>query len=90
MQEFIGLLGSLCFAFSSWPQAYYSWRKQSAKGVKWSFIFLWLSGSFFSSIYALYYQKYMLLPNYICGGLGVSVVLYIRIKEYKRRRRNLQ
>ena len=34
MQETIGLIGSLCFAFSSWPQAYYSWRTQSAKGVK--------------------------------------------------------
>ena len=90
MQEFIGLIGSLCFAFSSWPQAYYSWRKQSAKGVKWSFIFLWLSGSFFSSIYAVYYQKYMLLPNYICGGLGVLVVLYVRIKEYRHRRRALR
>lgn len=89
MQEFIGLIGSLCFALSSWPQAYYSWRTQSAKGVKWSFIFLWLSGSFFSSIYAIYYEKYMLLPNYICGGLGILIILYIRIKEYRHRKKAL-
>ena len=86
MQELIGLIGSLCFAFSSWPQAYYSWRTKSAKGIKWSFIFLWLSGSFFSTIYALYYQKYMHLPNYLCGGAGTLIVLYIRLKEYKRER----
>lgn len=84
MQEFIGLIGSLCFAFSSWPQAYYSLRRQSAKGIKWSFIFLWLSGSFFSTIYALYYEKFMLLPNYLCGAAGTLVILYVRIKEYIR------
>ena len=88
MQEFIGLIGSLCFAFSSWPQAYYSWHTKSAKGVKWSFIFLWLMGSFFSSIYAIYYEKYMLLPNYIIGGLGVLIILYIRIKEHITKGRN--
>lgn len=84
MQEFIGLIGSLCFAFSSWPQAWYSWRHQTAKGVKWSFIFLWLSGSFFSTIYAIYYQKYMLLPNYLCGGVGTLVILYVRIVEFRK------
>ena len=87
MQEFIGLIGSLCFAFSSWPQAYYSLKKQTAQGVKWSFILLWLSGSFFSTIYAIYLEKYMLLPNYICGGAGTLVVLYVKIKEQIRRKR---
>ena len=82
MQEFIGLIGSLCFAFSSWPQAYYSWRKQSAKGVKWSFILLWLSGSIFSTIYATYYHKYVLLINYLCGAIGTLVILYVKIEEF--------
>ena len=90
MQEFIGLIGSLCFAFSSWPQAWYSWRHKKAKGLKWSFILLWVSGSFFSTIYAIYNQKYMLLPNYLCGGAGISVILYVRIKEYQRRKRALR
>jgi len=82
MQDFIGLIGSLCFAFSSWPQAYYSWKTKSAKGIKWSFILLWLSGSLFSTIYALYYEKYVLLPNYLVSGSGILIVLYIRIREY--------
>lgn len=89
MQEFIGLIGSLCFAFSSWPQAYYSWRTQSAKGVKWSFLYLWLSGSFFSSIYAIYYGKYVLLPNYLIGGAGALVILYVRIKEHIKEKEEL-
>ena len=55
---------------------------KSAKGIKWSFIFLWLMGAFFSSIYAIYYKKYMLLPNYLIGGLGTLVILYIRVKEH--------
>ena len=81
MQEIIGLIGSLCFAFSSWPQAYLSYKTNSAKGVKWSFLLLWLSGSFFSSVYALAFAKLVLLPNYICGGLGTIIVLWIKIKE---------
>ena len=83
MQEFVGLIGSLCFAFSSWPQAYYSLKNQTAYGVKWSFLLLWLSGSVFSTIYAIAIGKYMLLPNYICGGIGTLVVLYVKIKEEK-------
>ena len=53
LHEQLGLIGSVCFAFASWPQAFLSWKKQRAKGVTWSFILLWLSGSFFSSIYAI-------------------------------------
>ncbi|MBE6452889.1 MAG: PQ-loop repeat-containing protein [Alphaproteobacteria bacterium] len=81
MQEFIGLLGSICFAFSSWPQAYLSYKTQSAKGVKWSFLWLWIMGSVFSSIYATATDKLVLLPNYICGGAGALIVLVIKISE---------
>ena len=81
MQNFIGLIGSLCFAISSWPQAYLSLKTRTAKGVKWSFIILWLSGSVFSSIYAIAIHKYMLLPNYLCGGLGTIIILYVKIRE---------
>lgn len=81
MQNFIGLIGSLCFAISSWPQAYLSLKTRTAKGVKWSFIILWLSGSVFSTIYAIAIHKYMLLPNYLCGGLGTIIILYVKIRE---------
>ena len=81
MQEIIGLIGSLCFAFSSWPQAYLSYRTKSAQGVTWLFLLLWLSGSFFCTIYAVAFAKFVLLPNYICGGLGTIIVLWVKIKE---------
>ena len=81
MQNFIGLIGSLCFAISSWPQAYLSLKTRTAKGVKWSFIILWLSGSVFSTIYAIAIHKYILLPNYLCGGLGTIIILYVKIRE---------
>ena len=81
MQDFFGLIGSLCFAFGSWPQAFLSWKTKSAKGINWSFILLWLSGSLFCSIYAIGVGKYVLLPNYICGGLGIAVVGFVKIKE---------
>lgn len=81
MQEIIGLIGSICFALSSWPQAYLCVKTKSAKGIKWSFILLWLSGSFFSAVYAIAYAKYVLLPNYFCGGAGVIVMFYVKLKE---------
>lgn len=84
MQEFIGLIGSICFAVSAWPQAWLSYKTKSAKGVKWSFILLWLSGSVFSTFYALYTEQYVLLPNYVSGGLGITIVLVIKILEHHR------
>ena len=84
MQDFFGLIGSLCFALGSWPQAFLSWRTKTAKGVNWSFILLWLSGSFFSSIYAVGTEKYVLLLNYISGGLGMAVVFFIKVKEAQK------
>jgi len=81
MDDLIGLIGSLCFAFSSWPQAYLSLKNKSARGIKWSFILLWLSGSFFSTIYAVALCKYVLLPNYICGGLGTGIILIVKMRE---------
>lgn len=47
LHELVGLIGSVCFAFGPWPQAFLSWKKQRAKGATWFFILLWLSGSFF-------------------------------------------
>lgn len=88
MQEIIGLIGSICFAISSWPQAYYSTKNRTAKGVKWSFLFLWLFGSIFCTIYAIGYQRYILLPNYICGGLGTLIVLIVKIKENNMEKKN--
>lgn len=84
LQSFIGFIGSLCFAFSSWPQAYLSYKTKTAKGVKWSFLLLWLCGSFFSTIYAVAVGKYVLLLNYICSGTGAFVILLIKIKEKKQ------
>ncbi|MBE6444600.1 MAG: hypothetical protein E7019_00880 [Alphaproteobacteria bacterium] len=81
MQEFIGLIGSVCFALSSWPQACLSLRTKTAKGIQWSFLWLWVLGSFFCTIYAVYMGKYVLLPNYIIGGGGALIVLLVKIKE---------
>ena len=88
MQDFFGLIGSLCFALGSWPQAFLSWRTKTAKGVNWSFILLWLSGSFFSSIYAVGTGKYVLLPNYILGGFGMAIVCFVKFQEtFKNRKK---
>ncbi|MBE6450075.1 MAG: PQ-loop repeat-containing protein [Alphaproteobacteria bacterium] len=87
MQNLFGIIGSLFFAIASWPQAFLSLKTKSAKGINWSFILLWLSGSFFSSIYAIGTDKYVLLPNYILGGLGMLVVCFVKIQETLKNRK---
>ena len=89
MQEIIGLIGSLCFAFSSWPQAYLSYKTQTAKGITWLFLLLWLSGSVFCTIYAIAFAKFVLLPNYIGCGLGTLIVLWVKLKEEYRKDKKL-
>lgn len=86
MQEIIGLIGAICFAISSWPQAYLCVKTKSAKGITWGFILLWLSGAIFCTIYVIARDKYVLLPNYVCGGLGMFVTLLIKIRENLKRR----
>ena len=81
MQEFIGLIGSVCFALSSWPQACLSLRTKTAKGIQWSFLWLWVFGSFFCTVYAVSMGKLVLLPNYVVGGLGALIVLLVKIRE---------
>ncbi len=81
MHEIIGLIGSLFFALCSWPLAYDSLKRRSAQGIKWSFIIIWFLAAVFSAIYAIGVQKYVLLPNYLSGGLGIAVVLYVKIQE---------
>ncbi len=81
MHEIIGLIGSFSFAVCSWPLAYDCYKHNSAAGIKWSFIIIWFIAALFSSIYAIAIRKYILLPNYISGGLGICLIFYIKAKE---------
>lgn len=88
MYEVIGLLGSLLFAVCSWPLAYDSFKRRTAVGIKWSFVVIWFLAALFSAVYAVGVQKYVLLPNYLSGGLGIAVVLYIKIRETVKGKRH--
>lgn len=88
MHEMIGLLGSLLFAVCSWPLAYDSFKRRTAVGIKWSFVVIWFLAAVFSAVYAVGVQKYVLLPNYLSGGLGIAVVLYIKIRETVKGKRH--
>ena len=88
MHEMIGLLGSLLFAVCSWPLAYDSFKRRTAAGIQWSFVVIWFLAALFSAVYAVGVQKYVLLPNYLSGGLGIAVVLYIKIRETVKGKRH--
>lgn len=85
INELIGLVGSLFFAFCSWPLACWCLKRHSAKGVDWSMIILHLTGATFSTIYAIGAAHYVLLFNYLSGGAGMFIVLLIKIRERSRK-----
>ena len=84
MIEIIGLLGSLLFAVSSWPQAYKAVFLHTTEGVSVLFMLLLMLGGVCSASYAVLTKQYILLPNYISGASGITVVFICRILERKK------
>ncbi len=90
MLDLCGLIGSLIFAIYAWPQAYVCVKKKSAKGINWSFIIIWFFSAFFSALYAILTHNYPLLPNFVSGGMGVAVILLVKINEHFTLKRGIK
>lgn len=85
MFELIGFIGSLFFAFSTWPQAYQTIKTKDTTGISPAFLFLFLLGSVCFTIYALMTEQYVLLPNFIGGGGGIAVVAFYKVRNALKR-----
>ena len=85
--EIIGLLGSFCFALCSWPQAFYCLKRKTAAELQWSTVALFLIGSTCGTVFAVGTENLSLLPNYCSGGLGMVVVLCVKLWEKNNGRR---
>lgn len=81
VMDFVGLIGSLCFAFGSWPQAYQAWKTKKVEGVSLLFTSLCFAGGFCSSIYALLTRQFVMLPNFMVGAAGLAIVIYYQLKS---------
>lgn len=77
----IGLCGSMCFAFGSWPQAWKVFKSKNTEGLSLLFTSLCFLGGVSSSIYAFATQQYMLLPNFTFGAAGLAVTIYCQLKN---------
>ena len=81
MFETIGLIGSICFAINSWPQAWLSYRTKTAKGVSAMLLIFGTIGGICSLTYVIATEQYAIIPNFFCGLLGLLVVSFYKIKD---------
>lgn len=81
MFSLFGLIGSICFAISSWPQVYYTIKTHDTKSVSLSFIVIFLIGAFSFTLYALMTRQFVLLPNYLFCFLGFFIILIYKLKN---------
>lgn len=84
MFEFIGLVGSICFAVSSFPQVWYTVRTKDTGSVSLSFLIIFLIGAVSFTLYAIMTKQYVLLPNYLFCALGFAIILSYKIKNLIR------
>ena len=81
MFEIIGLIGSICFAVNSWPQAWLAYKNKTAKGVSIYLLIFATLGGVCSLIYVTATRQYAIIPNFLCGLMGILVVLYYKLRD---------
>jgi uncharacterized protein with PQ loop repeat len=88
--EFIGWLGSFCFAICALPQVIDTVKKKHADGFSHGLFWLWLFGEIFTIIY-VWFEKYSvpLIVNYIFNLVLLSIIGYYKYFYGKTRKTNL-
>lgn len=83
MIELLGLTGGLALAVCALPQTLHSYKHQTAEGLAWGFLSLWLLGELCSLGYALLAldMNAHLILNYSMNILCISTLTLIKLKE---------
>ncbi|MBE6444200.1 MAG: PQ-loop repeat-containing protein [Alphaproteobacteria bacterium] len=81
MFELIGLIGSLCFAVNSWPQAWMAYKNKTAQGVSLYLLIFATLGGACSLVYVVATKQYAIIPNFLCGLMGILVVFYYKLHD---------
>lgn len=81
MFEIIGLMGSLLLAVNSWPQAWMAYNNKTARGVSLYLLVLATIGGTSSLFYVIATKQYAIIPNFLCGLLGILVVFYYKLHD---------
>lgn len=79
MINFLGWLGSLCFAFSAIPQAYQCYKQKHAHGISWGFLSLWATGEVCMTVYASSPFNLILLTNYTINFVLLMLIGYYKV-----------
>lgn len=85
MFELIGLIGSLCLAVNSWPQAMLAYKNKTAQGVSLYLLILATIGGVCSLFYVIATKQYTIIPNFLCGLMGILVVFYYKLHDIFKR-----
>jgi len=81
MNEVIGWVGSMMFAFCAWPQTALVYKQKHAEGLSGWFLFMWVMGEILCFIYVAnaVSPQYPLLANYAINFLMLLVIIYYKI-----------
>ncbi len=81
MLEFVGLVGSICFAVNSWPQAWLAYKNKTAQGISLYLLIFATLGGICSLFYVIATKQYAIVPNFLCGLMGILVVFYYKLQD---------
>ncbi len=81
MLEFVGLVGSICFAVNSWPQAWLAYKNKTAQGISLYLLIFATLGGICSLFYVIATKQYAIIPNFLCGLMGILVVFYYKLQD---------
>jgi uncharacterized protein with PQ loop repeat len=90
MIEFVGWLGSLCFAVCALPQVIQTVKEKNADGISHGLFWLWFFGEIFTIIY-VWFDKYSLplIVNYVFNLILLSIIGYYKYLYGKVRKTNI-
>jgi len=80
MSEVFGLIGSVAFALSAFPQAIKCWRTGRARDVSAGMLALWLVGELAMIAYTILELRSdgFLLANYLTNLVGLAIIIWFK------------
>jgi uncharacterized protein with PQ loop repeat len=75
LTNLLGIVGMLCFAICSIPQAYKSFKDGNSSGISHAFLWLWISGEVLTLLYVFLTScDIILVLNYIFNLLFLGII----------------
>lgn len=79
--ELIGWISGIFLGICAMPQAYKTYRTQTAQDISWAFLLLWLGGEITGLAYGVYLSSTPLVFNYVLNSIIIAYILKVKIHE---------